>query len=70
MKASGQDAVKVAVIDEEGNIIYRNLPTGNPATEPKKGKILFPFPHAPVHSDAWRAGDHIKLAPRENPKET
>lgn len=56
-----QRPLRVAVIGRDGVIEYRQLAMSEPLSGQGNGKVVFPFENTSVHSDAWKASDHVRL---------
>lgn len=67
MRKMGDRSVQVAVIGRDGKVEYIVLPPREEKVKPtqRAGKVVFPFAGTDVHSDTWRAGDHVTLTPRK-----
>lgn len=57
--------VFVAVIGNDGEVEYRKVENQKaPAADAKQGEVVFPFCGTAVHSNPWKASEHIKLVER------
>lgn len=60
---------RVAIIARDGSVQYQRFHTQHesaPVAQPegKEGQVIFPFRETRVHSNAWRASDHVTFVKR------
>lgn len=49
------------ILECNGKSNRRRTPLRQKDTEQRNGQVIFPFRNTKVHSDAWRASDHVTL---------
>ena len=67
--ADEEKVFRIAVIGSDGIAQYRDVPRTNPIAPPTgKGKVVFPFAATAVHSESWKATDHVFFIPKDGDK--
>lgn len=66
INAAEWPVVRMAVMQKDGTVEYRQMPVKPETSENSKGEVIYPFKRTPISSEGWRASDHVRLIARDD----